>query len=271
MSATDVLETQRDLGADLRSAPRRLVVTWQHPESRGIHPIGLLTFDGNSYEFRYIRHALSVKDFSPLIGFPHLDAPYTSDDLFPLFAQRVMDPRRADFHRYVTRLGLSGDTAPWEQLARSGGRRVGDTLQLFPEPVVQDGEMTCAFLAHGIRHIGERPIELADCAVTVTRDQVERALQSLEVGDELDVVAEPGNAVNPNALLVASDGTPVGYVPNLLVDDLANLLQRSELRAVVELVNGPEAPWHLRLLGRLHASSVGDFKFFRDSGWKPLS
>jgi hypothetical protein len=271
MSAPELLHARHDDDASTLAAPRRLVVTWQHPRDRGIHPVGFLTFDGYRYEFRYIHNALRIEGFAPLIGFPDLRKAYVSESLFALFAQRAMDPRRPDFERYVSRLGLPADTTPWEQIARSGGRRAGDSLQLFPVPSIRGGHMTCRFLVHGIRHIGSTALNVDDGPLLVTRDLVEQSLRSLQRGDELGLLPEPGNQVNSRALLVTAVGTPVGYVPDLLVDDLASLRERTVVRAFVEVINGPEAPWHLRVLGRLEAAGVGDFQFFAAPSWDTLS
>lgn len=271
MSAHNLLDAPRSDCGPLALVPRRLVVTWQHPHARRIHPVGFLDFDGHGYEFRYMRNALTVLDFRPLIGFPDLERAYSSEELFPLFAQRAMDPRRPDFVRYVTRLGLQADTSPWEQIARSGGRRAGDSLQLFPVPTVRNGEMTCSFLVHGVRHIGSVPLALVNGPRSVDRSDVEIALGRLQPGEELGLLPEPGNSVNSKALLVTSDGVPVGYIPDMLLDDLASLREMATLRAFVEVVNGPEAPWHLRLLGRLQADDVGEFCFFTGESWEPLT
>ncbi|MGH3634785.1 MAG: hypothetical protein ACRDTS_11995, partial [Mycobacterium sp.] len=136
---------------------QRLVVSWQHPVDRAISPVGFLTCDGSAYRFAYIRNALRVKDFRPLLGFHNLHRGYRSAELFPLFAQRAMDPRRPDYRRYVAHLGLTGEPGPWEQIARSQGRRQGDTIQLMPEPTLAGDTLTCQFLVNGMRHAHEKP------------------------------------------------------------------------------------------------------------------
>lgn len=86
--------------ADHGPAPetgRRLAVTWQHPDSRAIQPVGMLEHDGDRYHFHYIRRAQYVEDFRPFLGFPDLGRAYTSAHLFPIFAERVMDARRPDY------------------------------------------------------------------------------------------------------------------------------------------------------------------------------
>src|ERR1700722_12455556 len=98
------------------AAPRRLVVAWQHPPGGGIEPVGFVSHDDRLFRFAYIRNALSVEGFQPLLGFDDLRQEYISEHLFPLFAQRAMDARRPDSPRYVASLGLSGQPEPWQQI-----------------------------------------------------------------------------------------------------------------------------------------------------------
>ena len=132
-----------------------------------------------------------------------------------------MDPRRPDYERYVQNLGLEGDPSPWEQIARSQGRREGDTIQLFPEPVIDNGEVRCLFLVHGIRHAHKGTKILNGIEVEVTREQVESALDHLRRGDKLEIIPEPENEKNPQAIVVmGAPQVPVGWVPDLIVEDL---------------------------------------------------
>jgi hypothetical protein len=250
---------------------QRLVVAWQHPEDRKISPIGFLTYNGSIYRFAYIRNALHVKDFRPLLGFPELERGYESEELFPLFAQRAMDPRRPDYHRYIERLGLEGQPGPWEQIARSQGRRLGDTIQLLPEPIVADDVLTCLFLVHGMRYVHEAPRTLNGHQVHVTREQVDSVLAELKPGDSLMLAREDDNPVNPLALMILGSSVPVGWVPDLLVEDVTQMLRRSNVTLTVEHVNGPDAPWHLRLLVRLRAAPANGFRFFTGEQWTPLA
>jgi hypothetical protein len=272
MPAHDVLEAALEPKHRSTGTVRRLVVTWQHPDKRLIEPIGVLDYDGHLYRFGYIRHALSVRDFRPLLGFTDLYREYASDKLFPLFAQRVMDPRRPDYERYVRRLGLDEDSSPWEQIARSQGRRQGDTIQLLPEPVNEHGVITGRFLVHGVRYVPGPSRMLDGRAVQVDSEQVEEALAALRPGDALGIVSEPDNQVNSLALMVlAEHHTPVGWIPNLLLEDMHRLMARADVSVTVEHVNGPDAPWHLRLLARLTARRAGDFAFFTGEQWELLA
>lgn len=251
-------------------AARRLVVAWQHPESRLICPVGFLSYDGRSYRFAYIRHALDVTDFQPLLGFPDLYRSYSSEELFPLFAQRAMDPRRGDYQRYLTRLGLDEEASPLEQIARSQGRRQGDSIQLLPEPELSGDELTFLFLVNGTRHVLE-PMVLEGQELHVSSETLENVLARLAPGDSLALVPQPVNPVNDLAVVVTGMSVPLGWVPDLLLHDLHELLERASVTVTVEHVNGPDAPWHLRVLARLRATPVGSFRFFTGERWAPLA
>lgn len=251
---------------------QRLVVTWQHPNTRKIAPIAFLSYDGHVYRFGYIRNVAQVKDFQPLLGFERLDRSYESEQLFPLFAQRVMAPRRPDYQQYVGRLGLDGDPDPWEQITRSQGRREGDTLQFLPEPTVNGDQLSALFLVNGVRHVPKEVHRLNGKEVRVSVEQVDAALSSLNQGDLLTLAPEPDNEKNRLAIMVmAPSFVPVGWVPDLLLDDLHQLLANAKVTVSVEHANGPEAPSHIRLLVRLTASPVGDFRFFSGDNWEPLN
>ena len=88
-----------------------------------------------STEFPYIRNALTVKDFRPLLGFEDLHASYQRGGPVPAVRAARHGPPAARLSALCEALGLEGEPGPWEQIARSQGRREGDTIQLFPEPV----------------------------------------------------------------------------------------------------------------------------------------
>jgi hypothetical protein len=230
-----------------------LIVAWQHPASRLIEPVGLLEHGlAAGYRFRYLRRAADVPDFQPFLSFPDLDRTYTSTRLFPLFSQRIMSPRRPDYGHFLRQLHLHEDASPWEQLARSEGRRTGDTVQVFPIPIVMaDGTTTCQFLVHGIRHV------------------TGGALPPLRRGEVLDLRDDPSNPVNPNAVLVCTrDGTPLGYVPDLLLEHLRAVQSAGPPRLVVEHTNGLEAPAHLRLLVRLEGRTPPGYTPMSGPRWQ---
>jgi hypothetical protein len=219
---------------DVGGSPGRLIVAWQNRTTRLIEPVGLLEH-GPPYRFRYLRRAGQVEGFRPFLSFRDLERTYTSPNLFPLFSQRIMSMRRPDFQEFLGQLHLSRESTPWEQLARSEGRSSGDTVQVFPVPSVgDDGATTCRFLVHGIRHV------------------TGGVLPELAQGQPLVLHEDPTNPYNVDAIRVCDiDGNPLGYVPDLLLDHLAEMRVTAPVTLTVEHVNGPEAPPHLRLLVRL--------------------
>jgi hypothetical protein len=122
-----------------------------------------------------------------------------------------------------------------------------------------------------MRYSFRQPRILNGRMISVTREQVEAVLAELKPGDELGIARESGNPVNPLALMVLGSSVPVGWVPDLLVEDMQVLLDRADLSVKVEHVNGPDAPWHLRLLARLHAAPANGFRFFTGERWTPLA
>ncbi|MEI6620757.1 MAG: hypothetical protein WCP28_02460 [Actinomycetes bacterium] len=218
----------------------------------------MLTWDGSVYDFAYLRAADSVPDFRPLLGFPAMRRLYRSPRLFPLFAQRVMNHDRPDYGRYLQALDLELTASKWELLARSEGRREGDSVLVFPEPVVApDGASYTKVLVHGIRHLQK------------ANPQVEQCLRALRAGDRLDLVEDPTNKMNPRAMLVADSGqVPLGYFPDLLLGYLHHLRERGAANVSVERVNPPETPPHLRLLINVRGDAGMGYVPFSGTPWE---
>jgi hypothetical protein len=271
MDATSVLSGDSTSSSPAFGCKRRLVVTWQHPVERSISPVGILAFDGSTgYSFYYIENVRSVVDFRPFLGFADLEITYESEQLFPLFSQRAMAPRRPDYSRWVTKLGLEDDATPWEQIARSGGVREGDTIQLFPVPLVDNGILTCSFLVHGIRHIFDHALTIGDVQRTISREELDAQLRALRPGDQLLLADQRDNAFNVDAILTTTTNLfPLGWVPNLLVEDLHRLEDRQRIDVRVQQVNSPDAGWHLRLLAQITASVPLNFEVFSGDQWAP--
>lgn len=258
---------------DFAGVVTKLAVTWQHPRSRVISPIGLLTHDvSGSYRFRYIHNARNVQGFRPLVGFPSLDRAYESEQLFPLFAQRVMSPRRPDYLGYLKTLGLERNASPWEVLALSGGRRTGDTIQLVPAPVPLEGDTwEIDFLVHGVRHMINRPIVLNDSTICSDARQLEASLEGLAAGDQLHLISDSTNEANPNAqLIVTNGGVPIGFLPDLFTEDFVRL-DRGGVRCEAVVVNNAASPWHMRVLARLTCKVPENFAFFSSESWIPIA
>ena len=215
---------------------RRLMVNWQDTKTRSYHQVGWLSRTPDGYEFNYVPEAEELDGFHAFLGFPSLRSTYRSPHLFPLFSERLLAPDRPDLPRLLGLLALESDE-PLEFLARSGGRRRGDTIELLAEPETGlDGVARCVFLVHGVRHFNAGDL-----------------ISELSTGDRLHLEPQPDNPVNPRALLVTSEGAPLGWVPDPILSFVHQLHNPS---VIVLRANPPTFGHHLRLLVEITGRSL---------------
>lgn len=243
-------EVDLDLAA-LRPEPaeaaREFRVVWQNFQTRQLVHVGWLHVGAGGYAFEYTADAELDRDFQPFIAFPDLRMRYEAKDLFPFFAQRATATAEPGFDDLVDALGLSRDTAtPVELLARSWGRSTHDTIQIVPEPELHsDGSSSRLFLASGVSHADEdHPA------------QVTKLVARLKTGQKLDLLDEPDNPVDSEAIIIMAGGNRLGWVPAHLLGDV-HKVGRERVNVFVERANGPRTPWHLRLLCRLVVTPGG--------------
>lgn len=235
----------------------RLAVAWQHPGTRRITAVGLLTCNESSYAFSYLRSASLVEGFQPFIGFPDLDQRYEAQALFPLFAQRIMRSSRPDFERYREALRLEAEPSDWAILGRSQGQREGDGIRVFPEPDVdQDGLTTSTFFVSGLRHRMQQD------------RRVSEALAELAPGDRLTLVDEPTNDQDARALLVAErTGLALAWVPSVLLLHVHAVRSIAPPVLTVAGTNGLDVPPAYRLLVTLDGTVPVGYRPFNGPEW----
>jgi hypothetical protein len=222
---------------------REYRVIWQDQTTRALVHVGWLEFTGDEFVFSYTEDAKTNSSFSPFPAFPRFDQTYRAADLFPFFSVRLVNTADPTFDEVIDALGLTRDAAtPAELLARSPSESPHDTIQVIPEPLeMSDGTLVRMFVVSGVRHANE-----------LSGGGVSERLKALEPGTRLDLIPEPDNPANPRALQLAADETTVGWIPDYLLDEVHTYIGRRRLlEFTVERANGPEAPWHLRLLCRM--------------------
>lgn len=222
---------------------KTLFLAWQdRSPKRAWYPIGRLEADvpASRYEFRYTKGAENAQreaGFPALPAFPDLHRRYESSELFPLFQNRVLDPRRKDFSDYLRWMDLSPEqNDPIEILAVSGGQRQTDSLEVFPKITKRaDGSFVCRFFLHGIRH--------------VSKPAQERFTQ-LRADEPLRVSVELNNPATGVAIQLSSeDYQMLGWTPRYLVEDLFLAVANAPvLEAKVVHVNAPGVPLNQRVL-----------------------
>lgn len=233
-----------------------LFLAWQAP-TRAWFPIGRLNADSarSHYIFQYTKGALragKLVGFKPLTAFPNLHERYEASELFPLFKNRVLDPKRLDFADYLRSLDLDpANPDPIEILAISGGVRQTDSFEVFPKiEKSEDNTFACRFFLHGLRHVSE----------SVQRRGLElKASESLQVSLELD-----NPVTGPAIQLTTKDYEFLGWAPRYLVPDILRAISASaEIVAHVVRVNEVGVPLNRRVLIELSGRLP--------SGFKPMS
>ncbi|RIL05600.1 MAG: DNA-binding protein [Proteobacteria bacterium] len=222
---------------------KTLVVTWQDPKDRRWIPVGRLSVSGDVYRFVYTRGALSSQSFVPFGGMSDLTKQYESTQLFPVFANRLLPRNRPEYQSFVDWLGLVGRADPIALLARSGGVRETDSIEVFPLPEPDpSGLYRMHFFCHGIRYLAPGSL---------------RRIGMLRPRDRLFLMLDFQNTKDPLALALRAESPAelVGYCPRYLVPDFFSVLKPTDPAAVSVEVNqvNPEAPTQFRLLCSLTA------------------
>lgn len=248
-----------------------LLVLWQARRGDPIVPVGRLRHEDDNYLFNYVAAVKAIKDFRHLPGLPQDGSEYRSHTLPAIFEQRVMSRARADFSAYSDSLGLRpSEVTPWEQLVRSGGIRAGDLLQIMETPSVEHGCARARFFLNGVRYVPGRTFNIDGVRRTSSAEEHERALMLLERGSSLTVHRED-NEQDPDALIVASGGIALGYIPAVLSSAVRALLEANkDLVLTTVRRNGPQHSPHLRAVVELNAPAPQGFSFDPDGNWEPL-
>ena len=242
---------------------RTLFLAWQAPEKRCWIPVGRLTYDGEKYQFLYINGAIKAQKsckFQPLQSFPDMNKVYESDSLFPLFGNRVLAQSRPEYKDYVKWLNIPEDEDdPIALLARSGGRRATDSLEIFPTPEPYEyGQYHIHFFVRGLRHLPEISLH---------------KIESFNPGEVLYLLNDFPNPYTPHALLLRTeDYYLVGFCPNYLLEDAFVIIEQCcEYPTIrVERINPPPAPLQYRLLCNMTGCWPDGFKPFNTEMYQPI-
>lgn len=225
-------------------------------------PVGRLDFDGEVYSFLYTKGVEKIIGFRPFDGMLDLAKRYESNELFPVFFNRLMPKRRAEYKDFWSWSGFNMEPDPIALLAVTEGIRQTDAIELFAPPIQNaDGFLSSKFFLHGL----SRMTEFA-----------EQHVERLRPNDPLKLVLEPQNVFDPNAIGlygVEVSGVKLGYVPRYLARDLNRIIEQCGLENVwitVEKVNS-DAPLQQRLLCRLKACWPPGFVPCSDIEFSPIN
>ena len=234
-------------------------------ESNGLvqwAPVGRLEFDGEVYSFFYTRGVEKIVGFRPFDGMPDLVSRYESNELFPVFFNRLMPKRRAEYKAFLGWSGFSIEPDPIALLAVTEGIRQTDAIELFAPPCQNaDGFLSSKFFLHGLSRM---------------TDQAEQRVERLVPNEPLRLVLEPENAFDSYAIglyCVEVNGVKLGYAPRYLARDLNRIITQcgqEKVWVTVEKLNS-DAPLQQRLLCRIKACWPTGFVPCSDQEFSPIN
>lgn len=224
-----------------------LYLAWQDPVTRCWHVVGRLKSMQGRYYFGYTKGAEKSSNFRLFSGMEDLKETYVSEQLFPLFQNRLLSSRRPEYPEFIRWLGLTEqESDPIEILARSGGVRATDQLQVFKKvEVSKEGTFSHLFFVHGLRYLSESALHRV--REMKPKDRLYLLHDSQNDQNDQDGMAVVVRAENPAEI--------VGYCPRYLAEDICRLLTKDPKSLVLSVeVLSPDAPPHYQLMCRLEGS-----------------
>ena len=220
-------------------------------DQTGWRPGGRLEHVGGLYRFWYTRGA-KRPGFRPFAQMEELDQVFESEDLFPLFANRLLSDSRPEYEAYLRWSGfdLENPPDPIVVLGVTEGIRQTDAIEVFPCPAPDiDGCYINKFFLHGVSWMPAAAVE---------------RIGALKEGEALKLMLDVQNDYDPNAVAVRteSERTQIGYMPRYLAHDAWQLVEKCGVEFInlfVERVNR-DAPHQNRVLCRMRACWPADFQ-----------
>lgn len=223
---------------------KSLYVAIQDHDSRKWSPVARVRKQGDLYRLNYTGGAKELAGFKGFGLMKSLDKEYVSNEIFPLLKNRVLASGRPESKRLIYWLGLGeGRYDAFEELARTGGVRATDTIELIPEPEpTSQNRYEAYFFVRGVRHLPP-----------TTEDIVNR----LQVGDRLYLLKDIQNDADPYALLLRTKDpiSVIGYAPRYYSEDFSILASGDDVKetcVTVEQINR-DAPLAYRILCKINA------------------
>ena len=192
-----------------------LLLIWKEPKTKRRFTVGELSKKGQ-FEFSYgYEYQKALREgFEPLIAFPDSEKIYRHDELFPVFASRLPDPRRKGIDEILKKYGLQKyDT--YELLKRSGAKLPIDNLE-FVDPIFNNEEsrIVRSFFVAGTGF-------LLGCSGEKCEDSA-----AVSINDELRLEPEPENEHDPFVIKIVNNATnsALGYLPRYYAEGVSQLI-----------------------------------------------
>jgi len=242
---------------------KTLILCWREPISREWIAVGKLWKQDGKYRFCYTKgvdRAEKSGNFALFGQMDEKDKTYISDELFPIFKNRLLQKSRPEYQEYLDWLGLDKTLEPLDELSRTNGVRATDSLQLFEVPTKIEERYITYFFSHGISHL--------------SKNYVER-IKKLKKGDKLYLMQDIQNKIDQYALMIRTDDPAelMGYCPRIYTKDLNTLIRKNgakNIHLTIETINH-DAPLQFRLLCKLETEWFDKFEPFMDEDFEGYS
>ncbi|MCU9997904.1 restriction endonuclease [[Pasteurella] aerogenes] len=227
------------------------------------HVIGLLSYsqERQKFIFKYTKGAEQDPNFKPFNGMENIKGEYSSEELFPLFKNRILYEKRPEYANFISWLGLDKNANPIDILALSGGHRITDNLQTFGIININDDKtFTYSFFVHGLS--------------SLTKNQLER-IALLKPTEKLYLCLDRQNEYDNSGVLIRTNDPKefIGFCPRYLSKTLTDLINKdaNSITLYVENVNN-QAPLQYKLKCTLKGKlpEDGSINFYSDDEFKPL-
>lgn len=216
--------------------PRRLFLSWQRPmagaERRTRRIVGEIERDGDRVVFRYLadRDDFRRARDEGFEGFPTFkltpQAHQFTDGVLDAFMRRLPPRKRDDFSQYLAQYRLPENFAASDMtlLAYTGAKLPSDGFELVPDLTGIAPPFEILMEVAGFRHN-------------------DVSTESISIGDPVELVREPENPVDPEAIAVTHARGKIGYIARPFCGAVANWLSNFSYQGHVERINGkPDRP-----------------------------
>lgn len=175
-----------------------------------------------------LRYLIGTEDYEAALvdgfqGFTafSLNSAVHINNVLEAFIRRLPPRKREDFKTYLSmhRLPSSFEGSDMALLGYTGAKLPGDSFELIPD--FSEAELPIDFIIEvaGFRYHNQ-------------------SANQITIQDEVDFVQEPENEFDSNAIAVHVRGKKIGHVPRPLLDSFHKWLERHQVTATVERING---------------------------------
>lgn len=221
--------------------PRKLFLAWQAPDQFGDRfrwAVGIVTPHGHDHTFRYLMSGSEFRRLNQNRGFEELESlgyrgypalgserVVHEDNILSIFMRRLPPRNRSDFREYMKQFRLSSNMnlSDFNLLAHTEAKLPSDGFSMVDplDPEVDSCDLLLEVAGFRYYLDNARPA-------------------SLKVGQSIELIPEPNNPKDPNAVQFLAEGHRIGYVNRLQASTFLHWLSERKVSSILERLNGRE-------------------------------